>query len=445
MHNFILFIFSLFISFSCNAKDFLPQSKTIPFNTPEIQKVTSKKGVTAWLIEEHSTPIIAISIIFEGGISQDPYKYKGASKLFANLLNHGAGRYKSEKFHQILSENSIELSVSAGLDSIEISMEMPAKNKDMAFYLLKKVIHSPRFDYKSLAKEKASTLAALQIEKGKPLSLAYKRFFKLVFNKHPYQQIGSTAAGVKKTNKMYLNRIRRHRFAQDNLYISVVGNITKNELKTKLSKIFDSLPKHAKLKKIDDILSDTNEGKDVLRIESAQSAVIFGAPGISQTDPLYYPAIIANHIFGSGSFNSRLFKQIREKQGLTYGISSSLTNLRHSSLIMGIATSANEKMSTLIQMVKQEWNSFSQERITSEEFDNAKKYLTGSFALNFTSSIGLAESLSSIQFNNLGIDFLKNRNQRINDVTSEDLTKAIKQLFNIEKLFFVVVGKPVNL
>lgn len=445
MHKLLFFISFLIFSFSCQAKDFLPQSKSMSFNTPEIQEISSQKGVKAWLIEEHSTPLIAISIIFEGGISQDSRKYKGASKLFANLLDHGAGKYKSAKFHQILAENSIELSSSAGLDSIEISMEMPAKNKDLAFYLLKKVINSPRFDYKYLVKEKSSTLAALQIEKGKPLSLAYKRFFKLAFNHHPYQQIGSTVSGVKKTNRMYLNRIRRHRFARNNLHIGVVGNITAEELKSELSSIFDCLPKYAKLKKINNIQPDTTEGKDVLRIESAQSAVIFGAPGISQNDPLYYSAIIANHIFGSGSFNSRLFKQIREKKGLTYGISSSLTNLQHSSLIMGIATSANDKMNTLIETVKQEWVSFSQEKIDPDEFDNAKKYLTGSFALNFTSSLGLAESLSSIQFNHQNIDFLKKRNAQIGNVTLEDLTKVIKQLFNIEKLFFVVVGKPVNL
>lgn len=441
----ILFTLFLLSPFSCFAENLFPQSNSIPFDIPEIQEVLSNGGVKSWLIEEHSTPIIAISIFFEGGTSQDSSKYQGASKLFANLLNQGAGRHKSTKFHQILAENSIDITTSASIDSIEISMEVPAKNKEIAFHLLKKILYSPRFDYKYLSEEKESTIAALQAEKGKPVPLAYKRFFKLAFNQHPYQRMGSSFAGIRKTNRMYLNRIRRHRFAKDNLYISVVGNITANELKHFLSTTFDSLPKHAKLKKISNTTPDTTGGKDILRIESAQSAVIFGAPGISQNDPLFYSAIIVNHIFGSGSFNSRLFKKIREKEGLTYGISTSLTNLKHSSLIMGIATAANEKMDKVIQMVKQEWDLLNQEKITIKEFENAKKYLTGSFALNFTSSLGLADYLSSLQFNHQDINLLKNRNQKINKTTLEDVNKVIKQLFNIEKLFFVVVGKPVNL
>ena len=150
-------------------------------------------------------------------------------------------------------------------------------------------------------------------------------------------------------------------------------------------------------------------------------------------------------VIGGGSFTSRLYQQIREKRGLVYTVYSYLWPLDHGALIAGGAGTANARVKETVHLLREEWAKLAKKGITQSELDDAKTYLTGSFALRFTNSDGIAEMLVGMQLDHLGIDYFDRRNGLINSVDLKTANRVAKQLWNPKALSIVVVGKPKGL
>lgn len=423
----------------------LPAVKEMPFRIPQVREVAASNGVKAWLIEEKSTPLIAVSVLFNGGAASDPKRLQGLTPMAAALLGEGAGRYKSEQLNQILAEKAIELDFSSGADYISAELTTLRQNRDEAFDFLRLALTKPRFDKRALKQAREQILAAVKARKGNPNAAAYERFLKLVFKNHPYSRIMPSADGVKAVTRANLKRLVRRRFARDNMVIGVAGNISESELKALLEKTFSDLPEKAVLPDIPDFTPELSARTDVLTMDVPQSAAVFGHAGIPRGAPDYYAALLVDYSFGGGGFASRLFDKVREKNGLAYSVSTFMLPLKHSPMYIGTLASDNAKIAGAIDIVKAEWAKTAQSGQTAKELKDAKTYLTGSFPLSFTSSARLASFLAALQYNGEGIDYLQNRNALMNAVSLSDARRVAARLLDPESLFFVVVGKPANL
>ena len=426
-------------------KTVLPEITPVPFTAPEVREVVSPSGVKAWLIEEKNTPVIAVSVLFKGGRSADPDRLTGLSDVVAALSNEGAGALDGVAFQEILSENGIYMNFSAAQDYFAANFQTLRETKETAFDLFMQALTNPRFDRKAVRRVKQQFSTALDAKKGNPSALAQERFFKLMFKGHPYARPNVSKSGLNEITRANLTRYTRERFAKNNMLIGVSGNISAEELSALLEEFFTDFPDKAVLKTVPETKPLRTSGIDVLSTDVMQSAVMFGHKGIARNDDDFYAAYLAMHIFGNGGFSSRLFEEIREKQGLTYGISAFLSPLKASPLIIGGAAADNAKMAQLINGVKNEWQKAAQKGFSEEEMNDAKTYLKGSFALAFSSSEGLADFLAAMQYNDLGIDYLNNRNALFEAVSLERLNKTAERIFIPDNLFFVVIGKPANL
>uniref|UniRef100_UPI00261A5443 M16 family metallopeptidase n=1 Tax=uncultured Kiloniella sp. TaxID=1133091 RepID=UPI00261A5443 len=176
-----------------------------------------------------------------------------------------------------------------------------------------------------------------------------------------------------------------------------------------------------------------------------QSEVIMAHRGISRDDPDYYAAFIVNHILGGGSFSSRLYQEVREKRGLTYSVGSYLSLLDQAPLVMASVATQNERVAETIRIMKEQWSLMAEEGPSEQELIDAKTYLTGSFPLSFTSTGRVANILLAMQLNDLGIDYLDQRNKYLEAVTLEDAKRVAKELFKPDSLTVVIAGRPVGL
>jgi zinc protease len=171
-----------------------------------------------------------------------------------------------------------------------------------------------------------------------------------------------------------------------------------------------------------------------------QPTAIFGLPGILRSDKDFIPAYVANYILGGGGFSSRLMREVREKRGLTYGISTGLDTLRKAGLFAGqVATRANAMRQT-IDVVRATMKDFAENGATDKELADAKTYITGSFPLALSSNAGIANQLGTFQRIGLPIDYIVKRNALINAVTLNDVKRVAKRLFSPEKLTIVIGG-----
>ncbi len=423
----------------------LPAVTTTPFHIPAVQKVVTDNGIEAWLIEEKSTPVISVSLIFKGGKASDPERLTGLSSLVTELMGEDAGKYTAEEFSEILSQKAIFLSFDASADTLRASMETLRENKEDAFDLFRLALTKPRFDRKIIRQTKERMYAAIKAREGTPQAVASERWAKLVYKDHPYARLSPTKKTVKTITRANLRSFVRDRFAKDNLIIGVAGNISAEELKPLLEKTFSGLPEKSRVKEVPPFTPELSGRIDVLSMDVPQSAVLFGHKGITRNDPDFYAAVLVNYIFGGGSFASRLFNEVREKNGLAYSIDTSLNPSRIAPMIAGSVGSDNAKLADAIKIIRQQWRLMAEDGPVEQELKDAKTFITGSFPLAFSSSAGLSSTLAGMQYNGLGIDYLQRYNDLMNAVTLEQAKKTAARLLLPDSLFFVVVGKPANL
>jgi len=171
-----------------------------------------------------------------------------------------------------------------------------------------------------------------------------------------------------------------------------------------------------------------------------QPNAAFGLPGILRSDPDFLPAYVANYILGGGGFSSRLTNEVREKRGLTYDISTDLSDLRRAGAIEGTVATRADAMKRTIATVRETMAKFAADGPTVQELADAKTYLTGSYPRAFASNQGTASQLAAFQRAGLDVGYVARRNDLINAVTLDDVRRAAKRLFDPRRLTVTVAG-----
>ena len=209
----------------------------------EIERVISEGGIEAWLVEDHSLPIISFQFLFSGGAATDPRSRAGLANMVSGLLDEGAGELDSQSFQRRLSDESISLSFSASRDNFAGSLKTLTRNRDEAFDLLRIALTEPRFDPDSVTRIRAQILAGIASRTNDPDRIAQQTFWEAIFPGHPYAQpLEGTAESVAAITEDDLRTFVTRRLARNELIVGVVGDMTADELKILLDKTFGALP-----------------------------------------------------------------------------------------------------------------------------------------------------------------------------------------------------------
>ena len=411
-----------------------------------VTEVRGDRGVTAWLVEDHSLPVVTISVAFRGGASLDPVGKSGLANLACDLLDEGAGDLDSSAYHGKLEDLATSLDIGAGDDTIGINLRSVSANFATSLDLLHLALVQPRFDAAAVERVKGQLLASLAHEEHQPRSIADRQWSKSEFGLHPYaRRVTGTAASIAAITTDDLRQLVRDRFAKDALIIGVVGDIAPDALKTVLDATFGDLPDHAAPGDVP-ALAVRKQGELLLaKLPIPQSVVEFGQPGLMRNDPDWYAALIVNHILGGGGFGSRLTEEVREKRGLAYSIYTDLRPMAHGGVLAGGVATENARVAQSIALIRSEWQRMHDDGPTATELANAKTYLTGSFPLGLDSTGRVAATLVAMERDHLGIDYLDRRNALIDGVSLDDVKRVARSLLDPAALTFVVVGAPPEL
>ncbi len=411
----------------------------------KIQEIKSPGGINAWLVEDHSLPLIAMKFSFKGGATSDADGKSGLANMLSGLLDEGAGSLDSQAFQTRLEDLAAKLSFSAGQDNFYGQLQTLSRNKEAAFDLLKLALSEPRFDDAPLERIRKQILLGIKRSENDPNSVAGLAWFKLAFGNHPYSRSSSgNATSVNNIKQADLSDLVTRLFAKDNLTISVVGDIDPETLGKVLDKVFGSLAEKAAMAVIDEVEVNPQFRRQVIEMDIPQSVIQFGHKGLKRDDKNFIPAYILNYVLGGGGFASRLYNEVREKRGLVYSVYSYLHPLDKAGLLMGGAATKNERVGETLKIIDQELKRIATGGVEKKELEDAKTYLTGSYPLRFDTNSKIASQMLSIQMENLGIDYVVERNNMINAVTIADLKRIAAELIKPGNLIVTVVGKPVG-
>ena len=411
----------------------------VPAAATTIQRVVSPGGIEAWLVEEHTVPLIAVNFAFLGGSSQDPDGKEGVANLVSTLLDEGAGDMTGQQFQAAVEDISAELSFEDGRDRFYGAMKMMAESKDRAFELLALSLNKPRFDADAIERMRRQTIAGVRRELKDPDTVAGQLFTRTVFGSHPYgRPTSGTEQSIQAITAADVRAFHDKTFVRDGLKVAVVGAIDAKTLAPLLDKVFGGLPAKGDLKPVAEATPKLGtNASDTMAIP--QTTVRFGTLGMKRRDPDFQAAYVMNHILGGGTFSSWLYTEVREKRGLAYTISTGLAPYEHAGLFVGGVGTRADKVGEVIELIKREVARMASDGPTQEELDKAKDYLIGSYALRFDTSEKIAAQLLAIQVDDLGLDYIDKRNGQIAAVTLADVKRVANRILS-NPMTFVTVG-----
>ena len=404
-----------------------------------IQEVKSDTGVSAWLVEDYSVPIIAFRFVFDGGSSQDPAGKEGLANLMTGLFDEGAGDLDSEAFQIRLDDAGAEMRFNQTRDGVYGAMRMLADQKDEAFDLLKLAIQKPRFDQAPIDRIRGQVLSGIIAGERDPNTVAATKWAEALYPGHPYSRPDEgTKESIATITADDLRAFHKANFARDGLHVAVVGAIDAKTLKAQLDRLFGDLPEKQTLKPVVDIDPKLAQEMQV-NYDQPQTSLQMAYPGIKRSAPDFYAAALMNEILGGGTFTSRLFKEVREKRGLAYSVDSGLANRQHaSSLVIATATRSDRAAETL-GVVRDVVRKMAQEGPTEQELAAAKEYMIGAYAINNLDSSGaIASTLLQLQLDHLGIDYMQRREAYLQAVTLDQVKAVAAKLLSAKPAVMVV-------
>lgn len=412
-----------------------------PSMAVDVQEVTTPNGLNYWLVSDNTVPLITVSFSFTGGSVLDPAGKEGVSELLSVTLDEGAAEMDSQSFQTRLEETAVRLSFNSRAERFSGVMRTLSNNKEVAFELLGKAISQPRFDSEPVQRMASRIQARLRGDLTDANSIASETWFASAFPAHPYGAPRSgTIASIGRIEPADLRMIHGRIFKQNGLKLAVVGDIDVQSASAFIDSTFGALPEGEVLP---EIVAPAQIAEETIFVplDKPQTTIRMGGNSILIDDPDFITAYVVNHILGGGSFTSRLYKEVREKRGLSYSVFSYLSSFDELGFFFVGAGSRNDRAEEAREVIVAELKRMAEEGPTAAEMRAAKDYLKGAYALRFDTSDKIATQLVGLQIQGRDADYINQRNELIESITLDDAVRVAKRIYS-SPLLTVVVGQP---
>ncbi len=412
-----------------------------------IREIKSPGGITVWMVEDHSLPVISLKFMFrDSGSALDPDDLQGLARMLSNTMDEGAGGMDSQNFQKALSDQSITLMFNAGRDGFGGELKTLTHNSEKAFDLLSLALTAPRFDSEPVTRMKDGNLTRIKSSMSEPDWMAARLINDRAFSGHPYSKnSGGKLSSLGRITPADLRKFKETYLTQDRLLIAAAGDVDAKTLGPAIDRIFGQLPKTAPVNTIKDTTIQ-NPGKIYLYQQAIpQTMVQIMLPAFDHKDKDFYALQVLNYIYGGAGFGSRLMEEAREKRGLTYGIYSDIQDYRHTDAMNITTSTKTESAAEMLDIIKAQMIRLQNEKVSDKELADAKSYITGSIPLTLTSTDDIAETVLGLRMGDLPIDYLDHYTASIRAVTADDIQRVAKRVLIPENMVTALVGQPANI
>lgn len=394
----------------------------------EVQDIIVLDGqVSGYLIEEHSVPMAVVAFGFDkAGRAYEPKE--GVALLAEQVLLDGAGSYSRQALRNFMEERGIRLSVSAGQDRLAFVFSFVKEFEKDALDVLRAVLYEPRLDKADIDLARQQLAAVYKQQKEKPqyyLSQLVKENF---YQGHPYGREDIPADEVlQNITAEDIRAYLKDYMAKDTLSVGIAGDMDKAETEAFLTQVFAGLAEVSKGKALPEFNPDFTHKAEAAAPYSAQSFVMLFGQGVKRLDKDFYPLYLADYIFGGAGLSSVLNEEVREENGLTYGIYSYFSNSDAADLWTIYFSATPENAEKALERAVAVYQQFYQNGVSEAQLAQAKKSLLNSFNLRFAGLGNIAQMLEQMQVQKLGRDFLRDRQSMVEAVTLDEVNEAIRR------------------
>lgn len=412
----------------------------------QVETWQTKEGASVYFLPAPEIPIADIIVALDAGAFREEKQY-GLASITANMMTKGTTSLDEEAFLTKLDDLQSMIQANASLSHTLFSLRSLTKPTlfDPSLELFYDVLTEPLFNEQTFIRERAQAIDGQKAILDSPGQIARELYNAALY---PNSVVGATSKMLEKSLQALsiddLKAFRQHYYHANNAKIILVGDLTKADA-TKISTQISELLGHSEplpaLPKIDAITSN-----NIIEqyYNSPQTQVIMGQPAIDRFDKDYLPLIIGNHLLGGSGLTSILMTNIREKEGLTYGIYSQFTPGMYQGPFTVSFSTKNESVEAAIQKSKAVIENFIQEGPEAEALQRAKNNFLGALVLDMNSNAKLANAILGLATYNLPLDYYETLPEKVKAITPKEIQAAFKRHVNPEEMVTVIVGGVVE-
>lgn len=418
----------------------LPAPKALKI--PAIQNFELSNGLKVVLVEKHEVPLVQLNVVIKTGTVNDPATKSGLANMTLDIMDEGAAGKSSLELADAIDFLGAKISTSAGAHYSGIYLHTPLSKFDDALKIMGEILLKPDFPQTELDRKKKERMTSLMQWHDQPTMIANVGFNKILFGEnHPY---GKASIGNEQSIKSFtINDMKdfyTKYFVSNNAFVVAVGDIKKDELKSKLESVLGSWAKGTVPDTKIELPKDVKD-RVVYIIDkpgSPQSVIYIGKIGTSRTTPDYNSIVVMNTILG-GSFTSRLNDNLREQHGYTYGAGSRF-------IFRPIPCSFFASSSVQTEVTDKALTEFFKELvgirkpIPEAELNRGKNLVALSYPSNFQSVADIAGQLEEMEEYNLPENYFNEYVNKMLNVSGNEVNAAAKKYIVPEKMIVVVVG-----
>jgi zinc protease len=411
-----------------------------PIIVPEARQTVLPNGLTVMVLEENRLPLVSYRLGLRFGSAFDPPALPGLTDLLAGLLPEGTESRTSRQIADEVARMGASLNAGANSDYTIVAASALSKFHEI-LELMAEVVMQPSFPEKEVELAKQNTKESLRQQRAQPSFLATEMVSRVMFGNHPYSVVAPTPESVDRSTRQHFVEFHKAKFVPNNAVLIVVGNVQFDELLTRIEGLFSAWPKGEDLSSAFPAPPVRTKRSAYLvdRPSSAQSNIVIANTGINRTSPDYFPMLLMHTVLGATA-SSRLFMNLREEKGYTYGAYSNLDARRSAGTFRATAEVRTAVTGDSLKEFFLELDKIRNERVSDKEINDAKSYLTGVFPIRLETQEGMIDQLVQIKMLNLPNDYLQTYRDNVQAVTIEDIQRVATTYVRPDQAAIVVVG-----
>jgi zinc protease len=405
-------------------------------------------GLRLILLEKHDLPTVTLSARVEAGSYEDTDREAGLAEMVARMLEEGTAVHSHSEISEALEHVGATFGAAAGRETTSVSLRTLSRHLDGLLPLYAELITAPTFPADRLEQERSRVLIELTEADEDAGGVARKAFNQLVYGSHP---AGRPASGTQETvrtlDQQALSRFHSRYYQPGAVTLVAVGDFKTADLLQRLTQVFGAWRGSGSAGKtpLPAVTRQTDVRTKRLTMDKAQTQIVLGHLGVPRKNPDYLALRVMDTILGEGvggGFTARIPYQLRDVQGLAYGVGSSIT--RSSGREPGVFVAAlgtdpkNEKKA--IAALLTEIRKMRTAPVTETELQEAVAYLANSYVFNFQTNADLAAYLDAVQYHGLGYDYRRDFVQQVRKVTQADVLRVAQKYLDPAHYSLAVVA-----
>lgn len=412
-----------------------------PIAIPTPRETVLSNGLSFVVVEDKRLPLVSYRLAFRVGGAFDPPGLPGLTDLLAGLLPEGTQSRTSREIADEVARMGASLSAGASSDYTIVAASALTHFNDQILDLMAEVILEPSFPENEVELAKQNTKEGLRQQRAQPSFLASEMVSRVMFGEHPYSVVAPTPESIDRTTRDEFVKFHRSKLVPNNAVLIIAGDIRYEEI----------------LSRVESLFSTWNKGEDIVanfpappvrtrrtaylidRPGSAQSNIVIANTGIKRTNPDYFPMMLMHTVLGANA-SSRLFMNLREEKGYTYGAYSTLDARRTAGTFRATAEVRTPVTGDSLKEFFYELDRIRREPVSEKEISDAKAYLTGVFPIRLETQEGMIDQLVQIKMLNLPDNYLQKYRERVQAVTIEEIQRVAEKYVKPEEAALIVVG-----